>query len=139
MQIRWTPFNEIARLQADMERFFGGNGVEHAWNPAFDVTEDAEKIVLQADLPGVAQEALDLSVEQQVLTIKGQRKLHRAEGAELHRHYERVQGAFTRSFKLPLTVDAEKIGAELKEGVLTVVLPKKPEAQPRQIKVAVKA
>jgi HSP20 family protein len=140
MMIRWTPFNELARLQAEVDRFFGPNGVETAWNPAFDVTEDAEKIVLEADLPGVPLDALDIQVEQNVLTVKGARKIERAKAeAELYRHYERVAGTFQRAFKLPPTVNAEKITASLKEGVLRLELPKRPEAQPRQIKVNVQA
>jgi HSP20 family protein len=139
MQIRWTPFNDLTRLQADLDRFFGGTSSERAWNPHFDVTEDASRIVLEADLPGVRQEQLELQVEQNVLTIKGERKPVRAadEKGDQYRHYERIQGAFTRSFKVPATVDAEKITAQLRDGVLTVVLPKRPEAQPQKIKVSV--
>jgi HSP20 family protein len=121
MQIRWAPFNEFARLQGELDRFFGGNGVTQVLNPAFDVREDGDKILVEADLPGVAQEALDLQVVDNVLTVKGQRK----------------DRAFERSFKLPATVDVEKITAALKDGVLTIQLPKKPEAQPRQIKINV--
>jgi HSP20 family protein len=121
MQIRWTPFNEIARLQNDLDRLFGGSAAVDAWNPHFDLTEDADKITLTADVPGVKQDQLDLSVEQNVLTIKGSRK----------------ERTFSRAFKLSPHVDPEKITAKLEDGVLTVVLAKRPEAQPRQIKIAV--
>ena len=128
MLVRWTPFREMNRLSQELERAFGfapvENGAAAAWNVPFDVTEDAERLVLTADVPGVAEKDLDISVEKNVLTIKGTRAL-------------RPAGAFARSFKLSETVNAEKISASLKDGVLTLVLPKKPEAQPRQIKVSV--
>ena len=145
MLVRWTPFSDVARLEAEMNRLFNGSaatGESRArgqWDPAVDVTEDAEKIVVQADLPGVDQQALDIQIEQQVLTLKGERRLARADqtAGELYRRYERTAGAFSRQFRLPPTVDAEKISASLKDGVLTLTLPKKAEAQPRQIKVSV--
>jgi HSP20 family protein len=124
MQIRWTPFGEIARLQGDLDRLFGGNGVVKAWNPHFDVTEDTAQIVLEADVPGVKQEQLDIQIENNVLTVKGERNPART---------------FSRTFKLPETVDAEKISAQLRDGVLKLTLPKRAEAQPRQIKVSVQS
>ena len=153
MLVTWTPFNEVARLRSELDRMFNdsfarspstkngaGEPLERGlWNPPFDVVEDAERIVLTADLPGVDQQALDIQVEQNILTLKGERKLDRTVEAqgELYRRYERVAGAFARQFKLPPTVDAEKIQASLKDGVLTLVLPKKPEAQPHKIKVSI--
>jgi HSP20 family protein len=153
MLVRWTPFNDVARLEREMNRLFGGAfGAPVAtakvagepagrglWNPAFDVTEDANQIVLTADLPGVDQQGLDIQIEPNVLTLKGERKIARATetAGELYRRYERAAGSFTRQFRLPPTVDAEKISASLKDGVLTLTLPKKAEAQPRQIKVSV--
>ena len=132
MLVRWTPFNEMARLQNQLDSFFGGTQSEERVNgftPAVDVVEDDVKFELYADLPGVAQADLDIQVEKEVLTIKGERKLARKG--------ERNVGAFSRSFTLPKHVDVEKIAASLKDGVLTLTLPKRPEAQPRQIKVAI--
>jgi HSP20 family protein len=107
MLVRWNPFNDAA-----------------AWTPAFDVTEDQDKLTLEADLPGVPQEKIDVQVVDRVLTVKGERK----------------QGwAFERAFKLPSTVDAENISASSKDGVLKLVLPKRAETKPRQIKVNVAA
>ena len=145
MLVRWTPFSDVARLEADLNRLFNGSTStgeplqRGQWNPAVDVTEDAEKIVLQADLPGVDQQGLDIQIEANVLTLKGSRQLPRASQAagELYRRYERTAGAFARQFRLPPTVDSEKITAAIKDGVLTLTLPKKAEAQPRQIKVNV--
>ncbi len=153
MLVRFTPFNEVARLEREMNRLFNGTFGTHVatekahgeplerglWNPPVDVTEDANQIVLQADLPGVDQQGLDIQIEQNVLTLKGARNLPRAgeTAGELYRRYERVAGSFARQFRLPPTVDAEKISASLKDGVLTLTLPKRAEAQPRQIKVSV--
>jgi HSP20 family protein len=145
MLVRWTPFNEMARLSAEIDRLFDGapstvksNGAA-LWDPAVDVAEDAEKIVIHADLPGVDQQGLDIELEQNVLTIKGARTLAREAKAtgEAYRRYERTAGTFARSFKLPPTVDGAKIAAALKDGVLTVTLPKRAEAQPHKIKVSV--
>jgi HSP20 family protein len=137
MLVRWTPFNDVDRLMDRMLARGASETLERGvWHPAIDVTEDAEKIVLQGDFPGVDQQTLDIQIEQNVLTLKGERKLDRAEpNGELYRRYERTAGAFARQFKLPPSVDAEKVTASMKDGVLTLVLPKKAEALPRQIKV----
>jgi HSP20 family protein len=131
MLVRWTPYNEMARLQQNLDSLFGATTGErvNGFTPAVDVVEDDQKFELHADLPGVKQEDLDIQVEKDVLTIKGERKLERKG--------ERVAGAFSRAFTLPKHVDVEKIAATLKDGVLTLTLPKRPEAQPRQIKVAI--
>jgi HSP20 family protein len=132
MLVQWTPFREFTRLQSQLERAF--DAVEEVFRPSVDVVEDAEKIVLSADMPGVAQEDVELKVDKDLLTLKGTRKLERPAG-EHYRRYERAAGSFERSFKLPPTVSAEKIEASMKDGVLKLTLPKKAEAQPRQIKI----
>jgi HSP20 family protein len=109
MLVRFNPFNELPRL------------------PAVDVVEDDQKLELFADVPGVKQEDLDIQVEKDVLTIRGERK------------GTRQAGSFSRAFTLPKHVDVEKIAASLKDGVLTLTLPKRAEAQPRAIKVSVAA
>ena len=133
MLVRWTPFNEMARLQDHLDSFFGSSASAqervNGFTPAVDVAEDDQKFELFADLPGVAQADLDIQVEKDTLTIRGERKLARKG--------ERNVGAFSRSFTLPKHVDVEKIAASLKDGVLTLTLPKRPEAQPRQIKIAI--
>ena len=151
MLVRWTPFSEVNRLQSDLNRLFdsfdarpatAGNvqseTVQGLWTPPVDVVEDADKIELAVDLPGVKQEALDIQIDKDVLTLRGQRTVERKEGAKNEfRRYERVNGGFVRSFSLPKTIDADRIAAALKDGVLTLTLPKRPEAQPQKIKVAV--
>jgi HSP20 family protein len=144
MLVHWTPFTDFARLQTQLDRLFdpaasrtgGDKTVEEVFRPSVDVVEDAEKISISVDLPGVAQSELELRIDKNVLTLKGARKLERlATENEHYRRYERSAGAFERSFRLPPTVNAEKIEAAMKDGVLTLTLPKKPEAQPRQIKI----
>ena len=132
MLVRWTPFQEFARLQSHFDRT-----VEEFFRPAVDVVEDAEKIAISVDLPGLTQGDVELNVDKQVLTLKGARKLERqAAETEHFRSYERSAGAFERSFRIPSTVNLDKIEASMKDGVLKLTLPKKPEAQPRQIKIS---
>lgn len=138
MLVRWTPFTETAHLSQAMDRLFDGyEKSQVAWNPAIDVTEDADKIVLHADVPGLAEKDLDIQIEKDVLTLRGSRTIERRQDGEHYRRFERHAGEFTRSFTLPPTVDSEKVGASLKDGVLTLTLPKKPEAQPKKISVKV--
>lgn len=143
MLVRWNAWPELSRLEQVMNRFYearspqrgDGEAATAVWQPAVDILEDGEKIVLVADLPGVEQKDVDVSVDKNVLTLRGERKAGReAQQDEFHR-VERVHGPFARSFTLPPTVDADHVAAELKQGVLTLTLPKKREAQPRQIKV----
>ena len=143
MLVRWTPFTEMDRLSQAMNRLFdntydasAGRATQVTWSPAIDVTEDKDKIVLVADVPGLAQKDLDLQIEKDVLTLRGERTLERKEDGEHHRRYERASGSFVRSFTLPPTVDAEHVTANLKDGVLTLTLPKKPEAQPKKIGIS---
>jgi HSP20 family protein len=149
--VRLNPWTDLNRLERDVLSFFDnrskeftklrGNGDAHkplTWQPAVDVYEDATRILLVADLPGLEEKDLEISLDNNVLTLKGERKPAPAPDGDkdLYRRVERVQGAFARSFTLPPTVDGERIGAELKAGVLTLTLPKKAEAQPRHIKVS---
>lgn len=129
-----------------MDRLFGefGRGwpmeeglTAGVWNPPVDVYETGDSIVLKADLPEVSKEDVDISVEGNVLTIRGERKReHEVKEKKFYRR-ERSYGSFTRSFTLPGTVDPDKIEAGFTGGVLTVTLPKREESKPKQIKVKV--
>lgn len=144
MLVTWSPWQELNRLEQAMNHMLeGGRSATHksgesvaTWQPPVDVFEDAGRIVLVADLPGVEEKDLELSVDKNILTVKGSRRTQLPEGLG-QRRLERAQGTFSRAFALPQTVDVEKINAELKAGVLTLTLEKKAEAQPRQIKVSV--
>ena len=141
MMTRWEPFRDLARIQDEMARMFEdrrfASGESVGWAPACDIYEDEEGVSLRFELAGVDPKDVEVRFENGVLTLKGERKLEREEKRENYHRVELNYGTFTRSFSLPATVDAEKIRAESKNGVLTVTLPKKPEAKPRSIQVKV--
>ena len=145
--IRWEPFRDFVALRDRMDRLFGEVGgrswpteeglTTGIWNPPVDVYETADSIVLKADLPEVSKDDVDISVEGNVLTIRGERQREDEVKEKDFYRRERSYGAFTRSFTLPGTVDADKIEAGFAGGVLTVTLPKREESKPKQIKVKV--
>jgi len=108
------------------------------WSPSVDIFETENEMVLKADLPDVKLEDIEVRVENETLTLKGERKFQKDESVRGYHRIERSYGSFTRSFSVPATVDADKVGAEFKNGVLTVTLPKKEAAKPRQVKIEVK-
>ena len=132
---RFDPFTEVRRLQEEMDGWLGYQGKSLAFTPPVDIFEDKESIQVRAELPGVPADAVHVNVENNVLTLRGERKLEREDRKDGYHRIERAYGQFSRSFALPQLVDAEKIHAEMKDGVLTVRLPKKGEAQPRRIDV----
>ena len=109
------------------------------WSPSVDIYETENELVLKADLPEVELKDIDVRVENQTLTIAGERKFERKDSAKGYHRIERSYGSFTRSFSVPNSFDTDKINANFKNGVLTVTLAKKEAAKPRQIKVAVEA
>jgi HSP20 family protein len=140
---RWDPFRDLARMQDEVARLFDdrlanrANGESVGWTPACDIFEDEEAVTLRFDLAGVDPKDVDIRFENGVLTLRGERKLEREEQRERYHRVELAYGTFTRSFSLPGTTDPEKIRAESKNGVLSVVLPKRPEAKPKTIQVKV--
>ena len=144
--VRFDPFREMAALQERVNRAFGDASrrfdddltTRGAWVPAVDIYQtDDHTLVLKVELPDVAREDIDLRVENNTLTITGQKQREKEVKEEQFHRIERTFGTFSRTFTLPPTVDAAKIGADLKNGVLSVTLPLREEAKPRQIKVAV--
>ncbi len=138
---RFEPFRDMARLQDEMSRLFDDRffkaGESVGWTPACDIYEDEDGVTLRFELAGVEPKDVDVRFENGVLTLKGERKLEREDRRENYHRVERSYGTFTRSFSLPGTVDAEKIRAESKNGVLSIYLPKRDEAKPRAIQVKV--
>lgn len=133
LQTQLTRFLEpFARLASREDEDL----VSGAWVPPVDVAETQEKILVRAEVPGLKQEDIQIEFENGLLTIRGERKLEKTEGVTWHR-VERVYGNFSRSFTLPRTVDAEKIAATYREGILEIEVPKKEEAKPKNIRIAV--
>jgi HSP20 family protein len=147
--VRWEPFRDLVGLQDRMNRLFdeafrgAGRPLEDDWSlggnwaPAVDIYEQEGSIVLKAELPGVDPKDVDIRLENNVLTLLGERKIDQEVKRENYHRVERAYGSFTRSFTLPTVVDQEKIKAAFKDGVLQVTLPKKEEARPRQISISV--
>ena len=140
---RWDPFREVQSLQNRVNALFrdfsdGDSATSTAsFIPAVDVYEDEKKVVLKLEVPGIEEKDLDVRVENNTLTVKGERKLEKEEKEENFHRIERRYGSFYRAFTLPTTVDSEHIDAGYNAGVLKLELKKKPEAQPKQIKVNV--
>jgi HSP20 family protein len=148
--VRWEPFRDLVSIQDRMNRIFDDafRGTSRtageddwalggAWAPAVDIFEKDGSIVLKAELPGVDPKDVDVRVENNVLTLRGERKFESEAKREQYHRVERAYGSFSRSFTLPNVVDTEHIKAEYKDGVLRVNLPQKEEAKPKQITIAV--
>lgn len=116
---------------------FGSLESRENWVPAVDILEKDGNLILRAELPGMTEKQIDLKLEGNTLTIKGERKMENEDKKSNYHRVESFYGSFTRSFRLPDTVDSEKINAEYKNGVLTVTIPQKPEVRPREIPVTV--
>jgi HSP20 family protein len=143
---RHDPFRDMLQLQDQLFRTFEGaygqRGGEETrelatWSPPVDVFEDNDAITLTVELPEIDPKDVDIRVEGNTLTLRGERKLERADQRDGYSRIERTYGAFSRTFTLPSSVDVDHIQAESKDGVMRLVLPKKPETKPRQIKVQV--
>jgi HSP20 family protein len=142
---RFEPFRELAAVQSRLNRIFsepyeqGDDTLVRAdWVPAVDVVEnDQHELVLTAELPGVKKEDIELKVENNTLTIRGERKRAFETKEDGYHRVERAYGSFVRSFTLPQTVSTDGIKADFKDGVLTVTLPAREEAKPRQVSISV--
>lgn len=145
--IRWTdPFGDIGTLQDRMNQLFGshldrGRDSEEStgtrnWIPAVDIYETADRICVRAELPGVERDAVHVEVKDGVLALRGERKFEKEVQEENYHRIERSYGTFLRSFTLPSSVDAEKVTARMKDGVLEVILQKREQAKPKQIRIS---
>jgi len=143
--IKVDPLREFAVMNDRLNRLFGNvylrdedTGFRGTWVPSVDIYEtDKHDLVLRAELPGMSREDIEVTVENGIVVIKGEKKFDAEVKEEHYRRIERTYGTFHRSFTLPNTVDATKVAAEYKNGVLTVTLPFKEEAKPRSINVEV--
>ena len=142
--IKYDPFRELRSLQDEMNRLFitsvPGNFnredmASGGWLPSVDIYESENEIVLEAELPGMKREDFEVSIENNVITLKGERKFEKKEESDNYHRVERSYGSFTRSFNLPRTVSAEETTADFKNGILRVSLPKREETKVRKIEI----
>jgi HSP20 family protein len=142
--VRYDPFRDIRNLQEEVNRLFSTNlsrsfpdeGIARgAWNPSVDIYENKDQIVLEAELPGMNREDFDVTIENNVITVRGERRFEKKDEADSYHRVERSYGSFTRSFTLPQTVTADSATAEYRNGVLRVTLPKREEVKARRIEV----
>jgi len=143
--VRYDPFRDLRTLQEEVNRLFSTNltrsfGEEPfgrgTWSPSVDIFENKDQIVLEAELPGMNRDDFDLSIENNVITLRGERQFEKKEDSDNYHRVERSYGAFTRSFTLPQTVSAEGATAEYENGVLRVTLPKREETKARRIEIS---
>src|SRR5215472_4457757 len=135
--LTYDPFQGLRLFEGAVTRLMSEPSAGRPWAPAVDILETEDAITLKADVPDVNINDLDIRVENNTLTVKGHRKFEKNENVKGWHRIERSYGEFVRSFALPNTVDTEKVGADYKNGVLSISLPKKEAAKPRQVKVAV--
>jgi HSP20 family protein len=143
--MRWDPFRDLNMLQERMNRLFDDAGrwkhdgepsATTTWSPAVDIFETEGEIMVKAELPGMDRKDITLHLENNVLTLKGERRFEKETKEENYHRIERAYGGFSRAFSIPATVDEEKIRADYKDGVLKIALPKKEQAKPKQIRIA---
>jgi len=141
--VRYDPFRELRGLQSEMNRVFSGltpgwdneEGFSTSWTPRVNIFENKDHLVLEAELPGMTRDDFDLSIENNVVTLKGERKFEKKDEGDNYHRVERAYGSFTRSFTLPSTVSSENVKAEFNNGVLNVSFPKREETKARRIEV----
>jgi len=139
--VRWEPARDLATMEVErLNRMFAdfyGDQFGRGWSPAVDIFEtENHEVVLKAELPEMKREDINITFENQVLTIRGERKVDQNIRRDRYQRLERSYGSFSRSFTIPSTIDAGRIAASYKDGVLTVRLPQREEAKPKQIEVA---
>ena len=142
--IRWEPFRDVVSLSERMNRFFensvvsregNGDSVASSWSPSVDIYENEDEIALNAEIPGIDEKDIEIKIEDNILSLKGERKWEDEKKEENYHRIERSYGSFFRSFRIPNNIDQEKIRAEHEDGVLKIHLPKKHESKPRKVKV----
>ncbi len=143
--IRWDPFRDLVTLRERMNRLFEDavstarseekDMISSSWAPAVDIYEDEKQLVLTAEIPGIDEKDVEIKIEDNTLSIHGERKLEKETKEENYHRIERAYGSFYRSFTLPNHIDQDKIQAEHENGVLKISMPKRPELQPRKVKI----
>ena len=138
MSLTHDPFGSLRLFEDAVTRMMSEPRTSRPWSPAVDIVETEDELIVKADLPDVRLEDIDVRLENGTLSLKGERKFEKELADKGYHRIERSYGSFMRSFSVPSSVDTEKVSADYKNGVLTVTLPKKEAAKPKQVKVAVK-
>jgi len=142
--IRWDPFRDLATLRERMNRLFEEaytsrgeekDMVASTWNPSVDIYETENELVLKAELPGIDENDIEIKIEDNTITLRGDRKFEKETKEENYHRIERSYGSFYRSFTLPRNIDQDKIKAESETGILKVTMPKKAELKPKKVKI----
>lgn len=142
--IRWDPFRDLATLRERMNRLFEEaytsrgeekDMVASTWNPSVDIYEKENELVLKAELPGIDENDIEIKIEDNTITLKGDRKFEKETKEENYHRIERSYGSFYRSFTLPQNIDQENIKAESENGILKITMPKKAELKPKKVKI----
>jgi HSP20 family protein len=131
------PMNGLRLFEDAVTRLMSEPRASRPWSPAVDIIETEDVLTFKVDLPDVKIEDIDVRVENQTLTVRGQRKFEKDETVKGYHRIERSYGDFVRSFAVPSTVDTDKVAADYKNGALTITLPRKESAKPRQVKVSI--
>jgi HSP20 family protein len=138
--VRWDPFREFGSMPMRFGGFFGKEWEPPVptttWSPSVDIFENDDAVVVEVELPGMKIKDIEVKLENNVLMLKGERRFEKETKEENYHRVEREYGSFTRSFSLPMAVNADKVSAEYKDGLLRIVLPKKEETKPKPIKIA---
>ncbi len=140
--MRFSPMRELMTMHDQLNRLFDessartGTEVDYGtWSPAVDLREEEDRFILQADMPGMKKDDIEINVENSVLTIRGERRFEQEVKKETYHRIERAYGKFTRSFTLPSRVKADAISASYKDGTLEVIIPKAEESQPKRVAI----
>ncbi|MGD2246108.1 MAG: Hsp20/alpha crystallin family protein [Candidatus Aminicenantes bacterium] len=142
--IRWDPFRDLITIREKMNRLFeeavSSRGeekdmVSSSWSPSVDIYETEQDLVLSAEVPGLDEKDIEIKIEDNTLTLKGERNFEKETKEENYHRIERAYGSFYRSFSLPHYINQDKISAEHQNGVLKIIMPKKPELKPRSVKI----
>jgi HSP20 family protein len=142
--IRWDPFRDLVSLREKMNRLFEDavtsrgeekDLVTSSWAPAVDIYEDENELVLTAEVPGIEEKDIEIKLEDNTLSIHGERKMEKETKEENYHRLERAYGSFYRSFTLPNYIDQEKIQAQHENGVLKITMPKRPELKTRKVRI----
>ncbi len=143
---RWRPFEDLMNIHQNFDRlfdeFFGRYPLEFdgrvgTWSPAVDVSEDRDNIYFSVEVPGLSKDDVKITIQDNLLTIRGEKKQETEQKGTNYHRVERSYGAFTRSFSLPTAIETDKIKAQFQEGLLRITLPKAEEVKPKEIPIAV--